>query len=92
MEVQVLFQAEKFWGKWLRSLKKCKTIYEDSWINSGSELLLPFTNLKYTIDTRKTYRNILDWCIENDIEVHQVDYYNDDYSESVNALRIVFNI
>lgn len=91
MEVQVFFEAEKFWGKWLRSLKKCKTLYDDSWEYGGQRLILPFRNRKYTTTTRKTYRNILDWCIENGIEVYEIDYSYIDNPKVVNALEIIFN-
>lgn len=85
------FEKNLFWKKWAKSINKSKTIIYDELKEDTDEIIIPFRNKKNTIDDRKLCRNIYNWCIDNNIEVHQIEVISSYDDKEYNGLQIKFN-
>jgi hypothetical protein len=84
------FQRIIFLKKWTKSINRSRTIIYDLLENYDNHLIIPFRDKKNTIDDRKLSRNISQWCIDNNIEVQQIDVISYD-DKTYNGLKIIFN-
>jgi hypothetical protein len=85
------FQREIFLKRWAKSIDRSNTIIYDEARYYNEEFIIPFRNKKHTIGDRILSRNILNWCLDNGIECHQIDFESDYDDSEYNALQIIFN-
>ena len=86
------FQRQIFLKRWAKSIERSNTIVYDEARYYNEEFIIPFRNKKNSIGDRILSRKILNWCLDNNIECHQIDYFSNYDDSEYNALQIIFNV
>jgi hypothetical protein len=85
------FQRANFWKKWEKKINKSKTILNDGIINNIGEIIIPFIDKKNKVGKRKISKNIYKYCIENNVDVHNILYISPYDGKKYKGLHILFD-